>query len=1006
MKAMFNRVLSVALVLAMLAVYACGVMVPVMAEEVEGYDLYFKNTDGWDEVYAYYWADDLTGLVSWPGAQTYAVGDDVYGIHVPAEAQYVIFNNNGKGAQTADLTISSTDLIYNQETGEWAPYVGCEHSWKKEVLAEPTCTEDGLLLVTCELCDESYEQKVLRLGHGYRDGICTICGDVKPDFLMIYFENTDGWEEVYAYYWSANDIGMSTWPGEPMVHDGGLVYGIQLPAEAEFVIFNNHGKGVQTSDLEIPGTDRIYSFQDGSWDERVACTHQWQETVLQAATCLETGVVEYRCSQCGESYQEKQAKLKHSYVDGICEGCGEKAPEFRTMYFDNTENWPAVYAYYWNETQQWVQWPGTEMTLEGGSVLSVQVPENAEYIIFSNGTEQTMDMWIPGADYIYTWATASWEEFSGCFHQWEIAQVIWELNCVQGGLNEYECDLCARIYSQYRPPLGHEYENGYCSRCGEVEPEDPFVYFDNAENWETVYIYYWSDKNTEMVTWPGVEMNGAAGGYSAQIPKEAEYVIFNGGSDQEQSPDMWLPGDGYMFCMFSMEWKLFMGCFHTWERIDSENAPTCTDYGFEEYNCTECSASCSKYVAALGHSFENNICVRCGKDATAKITLYFDNAEKWENVYIYFWSGTDIEMTVWPGIEMTAEDGGYYAEISANAEYVIFSNGTSDHQTTDMWIPGDGWIYSIFVDEWAEFEGCYHDWQWKNWTFAPTCVSFGFAEYACVDCGKAFESIVPALNHDYVDGACSRCGFAEPEIYTVYFENTGNWNELYLFYWPDYSMGYDENWFCPSWPGVEMTHVKDNIYSAEVPDYAAFLNFNDGSNNASADLTVPGDGYLYSMEKGEWTKLDLPTLSTTTISGSITSYLNASGEISITLSNEAGVVAQTTVTGNKASYTLEQIQPGTYTLVISKEAHVTRTYTVTVGEDAVTLDLAISPLGDNNGDGKVNVADTGRAYAQVRRGDLMEGYALSCCDMNGDGKININEVAKIYAHVKGTKPLW
>jgi hypothetical protein len=48
----------------------------------------------------------------------------------------------------------------------------------------------------------------------------------------------------------------------------------------------------------------------------------------------------------------------------------------------------------------------------------------------------------------------------------------------------------------------------------------------------------------------------------------------------------------------------------------------------------------------------------------------------------------------------------------------------------------------------------------------------------------------------------------------------------------------------------------------------------------------------------------------------------------------------------------------------------------------------------------MNIADVARLYAQARGTASLEGYALYCADINGDGTVNIADTAKAYAAVK------
>ena len=102
-------------------------------------------------------------------------------------------------------------------------------------------------------------------------------------------------------------------------------------------------------------------------------------------------------------------------------------------------------------------------------------------------------------------------------------------------------------------------------------------------------------------------------------------------------------------------------------------------------------------------------------------------------------------------------------------------------------------------------------------------------------------------------------------------------------------------------------------------------------------------------------------------------------------------------------YSLSDIAAGTYTLRVSKNSHVTRECTITVGTEAVTQDVKIHLKGDINGDGRVNTSDVGKANAHAKGSSLLTGYQFACADINGDGKVNTSDVGKLNAHAKGKK---
>ena len=65
--------------------------------------------------------------------------------------------------------------------------------------------------------------------------------------------------------------------------------------------------------------------------------------------------------------------------------------------------------------------------------------------------------------------------------------------------------------------------------------------------------------------------------------------------------------------------------------------------------------------------------------------VYFKNSDNWGDVYIYFWSSSNDNMTQWPGEKMSlveGEDKVYEFEISSDVENIIFTNNRSSKTNT------------------------------------------------------------------------------------------------------------------------------------------------------------------------------------------------------------------------------------------------------------------------------------------------------------------------------------
>ena len=118
-------------------------------------------------------------------------------------------------------------------------------------------------------------------------------------------------------------------------------------------------------------------------NEVPACDHNWDEDVqTKEPSCTAAGSITYTCSLCGETRTEQTEPLGHSFVNGVCETCGEKLKIFSaSLRLD--ENLNLVYA--------------------------VQLPENIEdpHMVFTFlGTEITVTDYTVNADGRYCFELA------------------------------------------------------------------------------------------------------------------------------------------------------------------------------------------------------------------------------------------------------------------------------------------------------------------------------------------------------------------------------------------------------------------------------------------------------------------------------------------------------------------------------------------------------------------------------------------------------------------------
>ena len=199
-------------------------------------------------------------------------------------------------------------------------------------------------------------------------------------------------------------------------------------------------------------------------------------------------------------------------------------------------------------------------------------------------------------------------------------------------------------------------------------------------------------------------------------------------------------------------------------------------------------------------------------------------------------------------------------------------------------------------------------------------------------------------------------------------------------------------------------------------DKAAFVSAFTANVSALASKLGYTGGYRYGYANlGREFILSLTPVGVT-VSGSITCFGSEADSIQVELIKSGETVAahQSELTGSQnadgsiqADYSFSAVAAGTYTLRVSKQNHVTREYTITVGAEAVTQDVKILLKGDVTGDGNVNSIDLSRLYAHLNHTvPLTDEYALKCADVTGEGNINSIDPSRLYAHLNHTMPLF
>lgn len=108
------------------------------------------------------------------------------------------------------------------------------------------------------------------------------------------------------------------------------------------------------------------------------------------------------------------------------------------------------------------------------------------------------------------------------------AEIIKPAQCLINGTSKCSCGY---VYEGAIPAIGHNFVDGVCTNCGNGEVVK--LYFENSENWESVYACAWTwntDKNEAdlLFGYPGLLCTDEGNGvFSVEIPNEEVTILFN-----------------------------------------------------------------------------------------------------------------------------------------------------------------------------------------------------------------------------------------------------------------------------------------------------------------------------------------------------------------------------------------------------------------------------------------------------------------------------------------------
>lgn len=281
----------------------------------------WKTRDGNQTI----WATDVFEEGEYDLYVTYEPKDGYY--FAAPEAINVLPGNEVQGKP--EVTVSQENSAYRIVKFLFTAKQTGEHQHDMLIVQEklPTCTESGYrACYQCQICKKLYldkegtqettvEEIVLQpLGHQFQDGICTVCGEIDPDYVK--------------------------------PHEHTMIY---VPEKQPTCIETGNKEYYQCQ-----GCKKMYLDQAGTketeWKEVLipALGHKIKEIPKKDATCTEAGTkAYYQCERCKKLYLDrdgtKETNLEkltiaakgHVYRDGRCVVCKSLVPAVKTGDYDN-----------------------------------------------------------------------------------------------------------------------------------------------------------------------------------------------------------------------------------------------------------------------------------------------------------------------------------------------------------------------------------------------------------------------------------------------------------------------------------------------------------------------------------------------------------------------------------------------------------------------------------------------------------------------------------------------
>ena len=683
----------------------------------------------------------------------------------------------------------------------------CSHEYTT-VVTDATCTDEGYTTHTCKICGYSYTDNYEdAYGHDFTNGLCGNCGYklpvIKLDTDMIA-KPYDCPGSIALFSFTPTVSGYYTFHSYGDKSPFGFFYEEDMTMldstddeeyEEDYDAFDFHITCYLEANRPYILGARNFPFTYSSFTVRITldCDHEYTAVVTEA-TCTEGGCTTYTCDLCGFSYTDDYTDaLDHNFEDGICTFCGFEADvielntnvtvnirtEGEIAYFIFTPEVSGTHTFYSIGSSD------TKGYLYDYSMNQLDSDDDygSGYNFSITCYMEAGTTYILGAKYCSSTSVGTFTVriTRACDH--EFSTVVTEPTCSQNGYSTYTCDLCGFSYvDDYRNAYGHSFEGTTCTRCYaeipvielnaktsvDIDIRGAVAYYRFIPT-ETAEYFFYSIGDEDTVGYIyDADMNELCYGDENDYDSNFEIIdTLTAGTTYILGARFYASNETGVFDIV-----IEKCCNHSY--TDVVTAPTCSSRGYSTYTCGLCGKSyVSNYIDALGHKYENGVCVRCEQaitsievntETSAVITTggeiaYFIFTPAKTSEYIFYSTG-------W------YDTYGYIYDESMNRLAFNDDNDNDDYGNFEIrytleadvtYILGARFYSSSRIGEFPVWiiKGCEHS--YSAVVTEPTCAEDGYTTYTCELCGQSYkDDYTESVSHSYEDGICTSCGKEAP----------------------------------------------------------------------------------------------------------------------------------------------------------------------------------------------------------------------------------------------------